>query len=70
MIQIYIKMELIKTTKLVSCDIYSFGNPASFGNAAMNKEHKLLLNPTFFHSDHLVIKVLITICAPTPFNIH
>ena len=36
----------------------------------MNKEHKLLLHPPFFHSDHLVIKVQITIWAPTPINIH
>jgi hypothetical protein len=48
-------------------DIYSFGNPASCGNAAMNKEYKLLLRPPFFHSDPLVIKVQITIWAPTPF---
>jgi hypothetical protein len=51
-------------------DIYSFGNPASCGNAAMNKEHKLLLHTPFFHSDHLVIKVQITVWAPTTFNIH
>jgi hypothetical protein len=42
----------------------------SFGNAAMNKERKLLLHPPVFHSDHLVIKVQITVWAPTPFNIH
>jgi len=43
---------------------------ASFGNAAIKKEHKLLLHPPFIHSDHLVITVQITIWAPTPFNIH
>ncbi len=51
-------------------DIYSFGNLVSCGNAANNKEHKLMLHLPFFHSDHLVIKVQITIWAPTPFNIH
>jgi hypothetical protein len=29
-----------------------------------------MLHPPFFHSDHLVIKVQITIWAPTPLNIH
>ncbi len=51
-------------------DFYSFGNLVSCGNVAINKEHKLMLRPPFFHPDHLVIKVQITIWAPTPSNIH
>ncbi len=36
-------------------DIYSFGNLVSCGNAANNKEHKLMLQLPFYHSDHLVL---------------
>ncbi len=48
-------------------NIYSFGNLVSCGNVANYKEHKLMLHPPFSHSDHLVIKVQITIWAPIPF---
>jgi hypothetical protein len=51
-------------------DIYSFGNPVSCGNAANSKECKLMLHPPLFYSGHLVLKVQISIWAPTPFNIH
>ncbi len=37
-------------------DIYSLGNPASFGNVVMIKELKLLLHPPLSHFDHLVKK--------------
>jgi hypothetical protein len=36
--------------KYTLSDIYSFGNPASFGNVAMMKEHKLLIHPPLSHS--------------------
>ncbi len=62
-------MNVIKESYILQ-DIYSFGNLVSCGNAANNKEHKLKLHPPLFHSDHLVIKVQITLWAPTPFNIH
>ncbi len=60
-------LSLVHNYACILEDIYSFGNPASCGNVAMYKEHKLLLHPPFFHSDNLVIKVQITIWAPTPF---
>ncbi len=51
-------------SKLLTCHRHKFypvgyqliWQPASFGNAAMIKERKLLLHPPLSHSDHLVIK--------------
>jgi hypothetical protein len=51
---IELKTKSFFTKLIILEDFYSFGNPASFGKAAMNKEHKLFLCPPFFHSDHLI----------------
>jgi hypothetical protein len=50
MLQIVASLTVTHLATFVSC-----------GNVANNKEHKLMLHPPFFHSDHLVIKVQNTI---------
>jgi hypothetical protein len=52
----------INVVSMLSCRIFTY--LATLFHVAMqanNKEHKLMPHPPFFHSDHLVIKVQITI---------